>query len=233
MWHKMATQQARGNGVVECWSVGKDGGGFFRQKVNFRMYGETICRTVLVMGSRTGIPARTPCKAQQKSQASDAGQGDMKWPLGRFKQCGIVLGESMIKAGYESPISSSSFFDVRRRVGLSLAVGRAFYWSDAGWHRDHRQPVTDVTNIQAGGYGGLYIGNRAPFEPGPLLRLPPGSIQPQGWLLTMLQNQSNGLNGLQEEISPFLTSTSDWTTPNGSGATQGWERVPVLAARLH
>jgi len=87
--------------------------------------------------------------------------------------------------------------------------------------------VTDVTNIQAGGYGGLYIGNRAPLQPSPLVRLPPGSIQPQGWLLTMLQNQSNGLNGLQQEISPFLQfSTSDWATPNGSGATEGWERVP-------
>ena len=80
--------------------------------------------------------------------------------------------------------------------------------------------ITDVTNIQAGAYGGLYIGNRAPLQPSPLLRLPPGSIQPQGWLLTMLQNQRNGLNGLQEQISPFLIfATSDWTTTNGSGTT--------------
>lgn len=87
--------------------------------------------------------------------------------------------------------------------------------------------VTDVTNIQAGAYGGLYIGNRAPLAPSPLLRLPPGSIEPQGWLYTMLENQRYGLNGLQEQISPFLQfSTSDWTSPNGSGSTQGWERVP-------
>ncbi len=87
--------------------------------------------------------------------------------------------------------------------------------------------ITDVTNIQATAYGGLYLGNRAPLQPSPLLRLPPGSIQPQGWLRTMLQNQRNGLNGLQEQISPFLVfATSDWTTTNGSGTTQGWERVP-------
>jgi len=86
---------------------------------------------------------------------------------------------------------------------------------------------TDVTNIQAAVRGGLYTGNRAPLAPSPLLRLTPGSIQPQGWLLTVLQNQRNGLNGLQEQISPFLQfATSDWTTTNGSGATQGWERVP-------
>ena len=87
--------------------------------------------------------------------------------------------------------------------------------------------VTDVTNIQAGTYGGLYVGNRAPLAPSPLMHLPPGGIQPQGWLFTMLENQRNGLNGNQEQISPFLQfSTSDWTTPNGSGTTQGWERVP-------
>jgi hypothetical protein len=87
--------------------------------------------------------------------------------------------------------------------------------------------VTDVTNIQAAAYGGLYVGNRAPLAPSPLLRLPPGGIQPQGWLYTILENQRNGLNGNQEQISPFLQfSTSDWTTTNGSGPTQGWERVP-------
>jgi len=87
--------------------------------------------------------------------------------------------------------------------------------------------ITDVPNIQAGARGGLYPGNLAPLQPSPLLRLPPGSIQPQGWLLTMLLNQRNGLNGLQEQISPFLVfSNSDWTTTNGSGATLGWERVP-------
>jgi hypothetical protein len=43
----------------------------------------------------------------------------------------------------------------------------------------------------------------------------------------MLQTQRNGLNGLQEEISPFLKfATSDWTATNGSNSTQGWERVP-------
>lgn len=87
--------------------------------------------------------------------------------------------------------------------------------------------ITDVTNIQAGARGTLYLGNRAPLQPSPLMRLPVGSIQPQGWLFTMLQNQRNGLNGLQEQVSPFLKfSTSDWTTTNGSGSTQGWERVP-------
>jgi hypothetical protein len=87
--------------------------------------------------------------------------------------------------------------------------------------------ITDVTNIQAGARGTLYPGNLAPLQPSALMRLPIGSIEPQGWLFTMLRTQRNGLNGLQEQISPFLQfATSDWTTTNGSGSTQGWERVP-------
>src|SRR5580698_7362326 len=113
-------------------------------------------------------------------------------------------------------LNSISPFGFLLLLGFGLFIGNA-----------QADTVTDVTNIQAGAYGGLYVGNRAPLAPSPLLHLPPGSIQPQGWLFTMLENQRNGLNGNQEQISPFLQfSTSDWTTPNGSGSTQGWERVP-------
>ncbi|HKW28535.1 MAG TPA: beta-L-arabinofuranosidase domain-containing protein [Verrucomicrobiae bacterium] len=112
----------------------------------------------------------------------------------------------------------------RSSGGLVILLIGAIYFYLAEARGD---TVTDVPNIQASSYGGLYPGNRAPLEPSPLLRLPPGSIQPQGWLFTMLENQRNGLNGNQEQISPFLKfSTSDWTTTNGSGTTQGWERVP-------
>jgi len=87
--------------------------------------------------------------------------------------------------------------------------------------------TTTVLSIQPGARGTLYKGNLAPLQPSPLMRLPPGSIRPQGWLLTMLQTQRSGMNGRLEEISPWLKfDTSDWTTPNGAGSTQGWERVP-------
>ena len=86
---------------------------------------------------------------------------------------------------------------------------------------------TTVPSIQATSRGTLYKGNIAPLQPSPLMRLPPGSIQPNGWLLTMLQTQRSGMNGRLEEISPWLKfDTSDWTSTNGMGSTQGWERVP-------
>lgn len=122
--------------------------------------------------------------------------------------------------------TSAPLTDRRGRLGcrriLALFVTVCFALTSA-----RGDTVTVVTNIQAAARGTLYFGNRAPLQPSPLMRLPPGSIQPQGWLLTVLQKQRNGLNGLQEQISPFLKfGTSDWTTTNGSGSTQGWERVP-------
>src|ERR1017187_8860261 len=122
------------------------------------------------------------------------------------------------------PAESCCTVLIRRRCRLVLFVVAAINFQITTTRAD---TITDVTNIQAGARGTLYIGNRAPLQPSPLMRLPVGSIQPQGWLFTMLQNQRNGLNGLQEQVSPFLKfSTSDWTSTNGSGTTQGWERVP-------
>lgn len=115
----------------------------------------------------------------------------------------------------------------RRPECLLLLGGLIAGKISAGLGVARADTIFEVTNIQAGARGGFYTGNLAPLQPSPLLRLPPGSIEPQGWLLTMLQTQRNGLNGLEEQISPFLQfSTSDWTTTNGSGSTRGWERVP-------
>ena len=122
------------------------------------------------------------------------------------------------------PAESCCTVLIRRLCQIAILCGAAVCLQASTASAD---TITDVTNIQAGARGTLYIGNRAPLQPSPLMRLPVGSIQPQGWLFTMLQNQRNGLNGLQEQVSPFLKfSTSDWTSTNGSGTTQGWERVP-------
>ncbi len=110
-----------------------------------------------------------------------------------------------------------------RGFGFALASVLAFGSTPAL----RADSFTTVSSLQPAGRGTLYVGNAAPLQPSPLMRLPPGSIQPRGWLLTMLQTQRAGMNGRLEEISPWLKfDTSDWTTPNGSGATQGWERVP-------
>jgi hypothetical protein len=74
--------------------------------------------------------------------------------------------------------------------------------------------------------GGLYTGNRAPLVPSPLMKLPIGSITPQGWLKQMLELERDGMTGRLAEISPWLDhAKSAWASPSGEGA-RGWEELP-------
>lgn len=71
-----------------------------------------------------------------------------------------------------------------------------------------------------------YVGNRPPLQPGGLLRLPPGSVRPAGWLRTMLRSQADGFHGHLQEISKFLVKADNaWLAKDGRGK-QGWEEVP-------
>ena len=49
----------------------------------------------------------------------------------------------------------------------------------------------------------FYTSNRAPLAPSPLIKLPIGAIQPQGWLRTQLQLEADGFSGHLSDISQF------------------------------
>lgn len=69
-----------------------------------------------------------------------------------------------------------------------------------------------------------YAGYKAPLKPGRLLKLPVGSIRPQGWLRVYLERQRDGLNGHLGEISDWLDKNNNqWLSDTG---THGWEEVP-------
>jgi len=69
-----------------------------------------------------------------------------------------------------------------------------------------------------------YVGNKQPLVPQSLIKLPVGSIKPEGWLRTQLELQKNGLNGHLEEISAWLQKNDNaWLK---SGGKWGWEEVP-------
>lgn len=71
-----------------------------------------------------------------------------------------------------------------------------------------------------------YAGNRFPLTPSPYIKLPVGSIQPEGWLLEMLKRQKSGLTGNLGKISAWLQKKDNaWLNSEGKGEW-GWEEVP-------
>ncbi len=69
-----------------------------------------------------------------------------------------------------------------------------------------------------------YPSNEAPLMAQKLIKLPTGSIAPQGWLKTILTLQRDGLNGHLEEVSQWLQKDNNaWLK---SGGEYGWEEVP-------
>ena len=49
-----------------------------------------------------------------------------------------------------------------------------------------------------------YVGNHLPLKPMNFIKLPVGSIQPEGWLKKYLELQKDGLTGHLNEISAWL-----------------------------
>ena len=69
-----------------------------------------------------------------------------------------------------------------------------------------------------------YVGFRAPLVEAPLLKLPVGSIKPQGWLREYLLRQKDGLNGKLGTVSDWLDKNNNqWLSDAGD---HGWEEVP-------
>ncbi|HLI92492.1 MAG TPA: beta-galactosidase, partial [Puia sp.] len=79
----------------------------------------------------------------------------------------------------------------------------------------------DITRVNR-----YYLSNRAPLEPLSFLKLPVGSIEPQGWVRKYLELQRDGLTGHLGEISAWLDKKDNaWYSGNGEGS-HGWEEVP-------
>jgi hypothetical protein len=68
----------------------------------------------------------------------------------------------------------------------------------------------------------LYIGNRMPLVQTPLIKLPIGSIQAEGWLKKQLDLQIQGLTGNLDKIWTDVGPNSGWL----GGPGESWERGP-------
>ena len=68
---------------------------------------------------------------------------------------------------------------------------------------------TDLTND-------YYVSNRPLLQQNPLIKLPVGSIKPQGWLRRQLELQADGFHGHLLDISNFLNKEDNaWLSSDG------------------
>jgi hypothetical protein len=71
-----------------------------------------------------------------------------------------------------------------------------------------------------------YTGNRPPLLPSPLIKLPIGTVRPEGWTYRLLRLQAEGFHGHLTEISQFVQKQNNaWLNPTGHGQ-RGWEEPP-------
>ncbi|MDP4186233.1 MAG: glycoside hydrolase family 127 protein, partial [Bacteroidota bacterium] len=71
-----------------------------------------------------------------------------------------------------------------------------------------------------------YKGNRAPLIQSKYIKLPVGSVTPQGWLNEYLYRERDGLTGQLGNISAWLQKKDNaWLSSSGKGKW-GWEEVP-------
>lgn len=84
--------------------------------------------------------------------------------------------------------------------------------------------ITVVNRTNTDAVNSSYIQNRAPLLPQHFIKLPVGSVKPQGWLLRYLELQKEGLTGQLGGISAWLDKKNNaWL---GTGDDFGWEEVP-------
>ena len=86
--------------------------------------------------------------------------------------------------------------------------------------------VRVVTTPPTTGGNAFYIGNRPPLLASPLIKLPVGSIKPEGWLRQQLELMAEGFSGHLTEISKWCRYDGNaWVSAKGEGEF-GWEELP-------
>ncbi len=103
-------------------------------------------------------------------------------------------------------------------IGLSFLVSATISASDT----DTKVTIVDRPAVNT--MNSYYKGNRQPLLPSNFIKLPVGSVKPQGWTKRYLELQRDGLTGHLGEISAWLNKKNNaWLN---AGGEYGWEEVP-------
>ena len=103
-------------------------------------------------------------------------------------------------------------------AGTCVAVSLLFI----NWNKSATDSVTVVKRITAKSINKFYTSNKTPLQPNQFIKLPAGSIKPQGWILRYLELHRDGLTGHLGEISAWLDKNDNaWFSGTGKG-DQGW-----------
>lgn len=87
-------------------------------------------------------------------------------------------------------------------------------------------PPIERTNL-------FYVSNRPPLKSNPLIKLPLGTVKPEGWILNQLTLMASGLTGRITEVSPWCRfEESAWANPEGEG-DWWWEELPYWFRGFH
>jgi len=108
-------------------------------------------------------------------------------------------------------------------LGMALTAG-----GRTTWRSPARGDLTmrTVTVLPTAGGNRWYPGNREPLRASPLIKLPVGSIRPEGWLRTQLEYMASGLTGNLPQYSHWCRFEGNaWADPQGKGEC-GWEELP-------
>jgi len=107
----------------------------------------------------------------------------------------------------------------KSRIALAAVATLIFLGASHASVRIVPAPTSSVAND-------FYVSNQAPLEPSRLVKLPVGSVEPQGWVRRQLELQADGFIGHLTEISRFLKKDGNaWLAADGKGHSP-WEEVP-------
>jgi hypothetical protein len=106
----------------------------------------------------------------------------------------------------------------------AISFSSLFCFKNTNAQKDLKATV--VERPSTSGTNSYYVSNKKPLQPLVFIKLPVGTIKPEGWILKYLELQRDGLTGKLGEISAWLEKKNNaWYSGTGKG-DHGWEEVP-------